>query len=256
MGAFAPVSITPTMPVEPSCDHPGPPGPDGARVNTVNDIRARFDSLTARQREICLLVVGGLMNKKIAEVLGASINTVKTHRSEVFRKMKATSLLDLVRMMDIIKTVEGQPENSRDGMNGHPFGTDEVPASLRVIVVEDIASLRQSLIGGLIALGHQATGARNGDELDVAMVVTVPDIVLLDIGLGQGLEDGFAIATRLRRYPRCGIIMVTARGDVSSRIQGLDSGADAYMVKPIDFHELASVMKSVVRRLTIPQPSP
>lgn len=243
------------MQIELHDDNPGSLGSSTGLGNSVRSIRARFDTLTIRQREVCFMVVGGVMNKNIAETLGTSINTVKTHRNEVFRKMQATSLLNLVRMVDILRTAEGQPESLQDKPTKRAYSPDEVHSSLHVIVVEDNASLRRSLVSGLISLGHQATGAKNGDELDLAMAVTLPDIVLLDIGLGHGVEDGLAIATRLRRYPRCGIIMVTARGDVSSRIQGLDSGADAYMVKPIDFHELASVMKSVVRRLTIPQPS-
>lgn len=56
--------------------------------------------LTAKQREVCLLMVKGLSNKEIAKRLGVSINTVKTHRTEIFRRLKVNSLLDLVRRLD------------------------------------------------------------------------------------------------------------------------------------------------------------
>lgn len=72
-----------------------PTRPDAGR----SAIQARFESLTPRQREVCRLVVGGMANKEIAKQLGTTINTVKTHRAEIFRKMKVSSLLELVRSL-------------------------------------------------------------------------------------------------------------------------------------------------------------
>ncbi|WP_042445085.1 response regulator transcription factor [Azospirillum sp. B510] len=62
--------------------------------------RARFDTLTAREREITMMVVSGLRNKQIADDLGLSEATVKLHRGQAMRKMEARSVVELVRMVD------------------------------------------------------------------------------------------------------------------------------------------------------------
>jgi len=66
----------------------------------VGELLERFDSLTAREREVMALVVIGTPNKQIAAQLGLSEMTVKVHRSQVMRKMRAKTLIDLVRMAD------------------------------------------------------------------------------------------------------------------------------------------------------------
>jgi FixJ family two-component response regulator len=66
----------------------------------VSELRERFDSLTTREREVMALVVTGRPNKQIAAELKLSEMTVKVHRSQVTRKMRAKSVIDLVRMAD------------------------------------------------------------------------------------------------------------------------------------------------------------
>jgi len=68
----------------------------------VSDLRSLFDSLTNREQEVIVLVTAGLMNKQIAAEIGVSEITVKVHRSNVMRKMRAKSLADLVRMADAL----------------------------------------------------------------------------------------------------------------------------------------------------------
>jgi FixJ family two-component response regulator len=68
----------------------------------VIDVRALFEALTAREREIMALVTTGLMNKQVAAEVGLSLVTVKIHRGHVMKKMRAKSLADLVRMADIL----------------------------------------------------------------------------------------------------------------------------------------------------------
>jgi FixJ family two-component response regulator len=73
---------------------------DGEKV--VVELRIRFDSLTSREREVIALVVDGLMNKQIAAKLGVSEITVKVHRVNMMRKMRARSVIELVGMADLL----------------------------------------------------------------------------------------------------------------------------------------------------------
>jgi DNA-binding CsgD family transcriptional regulator/hemerythrin len=71
--------------------------------DTRRQVEARLGRLTPRQRQVCALVAKGLTNKTIADKLGTTVNTIKTHRSEIYRKLEVRSLLDLVLLMDIVK---------------------------------------------------------------------------------------------------------------------------------------------------------
>lgn len=73
---------------------------EGEKV--VAELRARFETLTSREREVIALVADGLMNKQIAAKLGVSEITVKVHRVNMMRKMKARSVIDLVGMADLL----------------------------------------------------------------------------------------------------------------------------------------------------------
>jgi FixJ family two-component response regulator len=69
----------------------------------LQEIRARYDSLTAREKEVMALVAQGLLNKQVAAELGTSELTIKTHRARVMEKMRADSVADLVRMSEKLK---------------------------------------------------------------------------------------------------------------------------------------------------------
>jgi len=70
----------------------------------VADLRNRHDSLTAREREVMALLVSGRVNKQIAAEAGISEVTVRLHRGQIMRKMHASSLADLIRIADKIKS--------------------------------------------------------------------------------------------------------------------------------------------------------
>ena len=212
-------------------------------------VRARFDLLTPRQREVCALMATGLMNKQIADRLGTSVNTVKTHRAEIFRRLGLRSMVDLVRLMDLLRAqgaaagAGGGSEGASSALSGGRTGP------LRVLVVEDNPILREVMVTMLTERGYVVTGLADGGGLDQALAAGPVDVALLDILLGEGREDGYTLAARLRQRCPCGIIMTTALGEREERIRGLDNGADNYLVKPIDFDELEAVIRSVLRRL-------
>ena len=78
------------------------------RLAEENDLRKRYDSLTAREREVFALVTAGSLNKQIAHQLGTSERTIKAHRAQVVLKMQADSVADLVRMADKLGIGVGQ----------------------------------------------------------------------------------------------------------------------------------------------------
>ena len=79
------------------------------------------------------------------------------------------------------------------------------------------------------------------------MAADPPALVLLDLGLGA--EDGLVIARKLREHWRCGLVIVTGRGDAVDKVVGLEIGADDYVTKPFDLRELLARVKAVLRRL-------
>ncbi|MRR50612.1 MAG: LuxR family transcriptional regulator [Rhodocyclaceae bacterium] len=71
--------------------------------DTRQQVEVLLARLTPRQLEVCALVAKGLTNKMIADQLGITVNTIKTHRSEIYRKLEVRSLIDLVLVMEIVK---------------------------------------------------------------------------------------------------------------------------------------------------------
>lgn len=122
---------------------------------------------------------------------------------------------------------------------------------MRVLLVEDDIHVAEALAEALRRQGHRVHRAGTAAE---ALAAPTADIVLLDLGLPDG--DGLEVCRELRRRgEEIGIIVVTARGDDRSKVAGLRSGADDYLVKPYSLAELYARMEAVMRRAR-PERSP
>jgi two-component system, OmpR family, response regulator MprA len=116
----------------------------------------------------------------------------------------------------------------------------------RILVIEDEERIAQFLKRGLIYEGYRVDVAYDGQTgLDVARDQP-PDLIILDWML-PGL-DGLEVCRRLRAASDVPILMLTAKEDVQDRVQGLDAGADDYLVKPFDFDELMARIRALFRR--------
>jgi DNA-binding response OmpR family regulator len=121
---------------------------------------------------------------------------------------------------------------------------------VRVLVVDDEQVIRQFLRTGLRYEGFEVHEAADGREALRIAANLRPDLVVLDL-LMPGV-DGYEVCRRLRGRDDLGIIMLTAKDELRDRVDGLDLGADDYLVKPFHFEELLSRIRSVLRRLNRP----
>jgi len=118
---------------------------------------------------------------------------------------------------------------------------------MRVLIVEDDPRVRGSLERALRANGHSVESAEGGATGLAAVVRVAPDAVVLDVNLPD--INGFEICRELRRRgDRTPILMLTARDSVSDRVEGLDAGADDYLVKPFALAELLARLRAIGRR--------
>ncbi|MCF3180435.1 response regulator transcription factor [Streptomyces polychromogenes] len=120
---------------------------------------------------------------------------------------------------------------------------------MRLLLVEDDDHVAAALSAILARHGFQVTHARNGEEALQALLPAGAKpfgVVLLDLGLPD--QDGYEVCGKIRKRTSTPVIMVTARGDVRSRIHGLNMGADDYVVKPYDTGELLARIHAVARR--------
>jgi len=118
---------------------------------------------------------------------------------------------------------------------------------MRILVVDDDQALREVLRRTLTLGGYEVQMAADGEQALEAVVESMPEAVVLDLGL-PGM-DGLELCRRVRRLGnRVPILMLTGRDAVSDRIDGLDVGADDYMVKPFDVGELKARLRALLRR--------
>jgi two-component system, OmpR family, response regulator len=125
---------------------------------------------------------------------------------------------------------------------------------MRVIVVEDEERVASFIARGLEGAGYVTEITTTGRAALDAIQERGADLIILDVGLPD--IDGFAVLSELRRTDQeTPVIMLTARGDVPSRVRGLDLGADDYLAKPFDFDELVARIRAQFRHSGQPQAS-
>ncbi|HEX5924277.1 MAG TPA: response regulator transcription factor [Baekduia sp.] len=116
----------------------------------------------------------------------------------------------------------------------------------RVLIVEDDDDIAQVLQRSLRLEGYETRIAGDGEAALGAANDFVPDLVVLDLGLPK--LDGMDVARRLRAADDVPILMLTARDALAARVEGLDAGADDYLVKPFERQELLARLRALLRR--------
>jgi two-component system, OmpR family, response regulator MprA len=122
-----------------------------------------------------------------------------------------------------------------------------MPGGASVLVVDDDPPILRMLERTLAAEGYSVATALDGGDALVAVERSVPDVLVLDVGL-PGL-DGYTVCRRLRgKGLALPILLLTARDAVTDRVAGLDAGADDYLVKPFAAEELLARLRALLRR--------
>lgn len=122
----------------------------------------------------------------------------------------------------------------------------DIDARQKVLVADDEASIRRILETRLKMVGYDVVVAEDGEEAVNLFNKTNPDLVVLDVMMPK--MDGYGVTREIRRTSDVPIIILTALGDVSERITGLELGADDYVIKPFSPKELEARVKAVLRR--------
>ncbi|WP_223871702.1 response regulator transcription factor [Candidatus Dactylopiibacterium carminicum] len=118
---------------------------------------------------------------------------------------------------------------------------------MRLLLVEDDLMIGESVLDLLRAEAYAVDWVRTGTTAEAAMAAESYDLVLLDLGLPG--KDGLEVLRGMRaRKQRVPVLVATARDAVSQRVEGLDNGADDYIVKPYDLDELLARIRALLRR--------
>jgi len=117
----------------------------------------------------------------------------------------------------------------------------------RILIIEDETPMRTALADVLEGEGYRALAAADGEAGLRKAVAEKPDLILLDVMMPK--LDGFAVCAELRRLGHVTpVLMLTAKGQIEDRVNGLDAGADDYLVKPFSTEELLARVRALLRR--------
>ena len=119
-------------------------------------------------------------------------------------------------------------------------------APILALIVDDDQDIGQLLSAYLLKYGMQADSVPDGPGMHAAMACKHYDVLILDVMLPG--DDGLSLCQRVRAESHIPILMLTARGDATDRVVGLELGADDYMVKPFDPREVVARIRSLLRR--------
>lgn len=125
---------------------------------------------------------------------------------------------------------------------------------MRILLVEDEPDVARMMAKGLREQSYAVDVAADGEAAVYQTQINEYDLIILDVMLP--LKDGFEVSRELRATgSTVPVLMLTARDAVQDRIAGLDSGADDYLIKPFDFHELLARVRALLRRGQALKPS-
>ncbi|MCQ4206572.1 MULTISPECIES: response regulator transcription factor [Streptomyces] len=117
----------------------------------------------------------------------------------------------------------------------------------RILVVDDDPDVRSAVADALTVEGYRVTAAADGQQALSALARSEPDAVVLDVMMP--VLDGLAVCRRMRAIgDRTPVLVLTALDSVTERVDGLDAGADDYLVKPFALDELAARVRALLRR--------
>jgi DNA-binding response OmpR family regulator len=118
---------------------------------------------------------------------------------------------------------------------------------MRLLLIEDDPMIGDSIVESLRAEGYALDWVRDGEAALLALVADIYDLLLLDLGLPG--RDGLDVLCQYRaRGGAAPVLILTARDSTADRVQGLDAGADDYLVKPFDLEELFARARALLRR--------
>ena len=126
--------------------------------------------------------------------------------------------------------------------------------ALRLAIIEDNPDLLDELLAWLGYRGFEVWGTRSAEAFWRQLHSHPVDIVLIDIGLPD--EDGFSVLSYLHELGHYGLVVVSARGQQQDKLQALSLGADAYLIKPVNFAHLAETLTALGARLQQDRPAP
>jgi two-component system, OmpR family, response regulator MprA len=119
---------------------------------------------------------------------------------------------------------------------------------MRILVVDDEPSVRTALQRALSPEGYEVDLAADGAEALDRLAIAPPDAVVLDVSMPH--VDGLEVCRRMRQAgDRTPVLMLTARDAIDDRVEGLDAGADDYLVKPFALRELRARLRALLRRV-------